>query len=211
MFRLLAVLVSILFAPVVLGVQPIELKPGSFVRLTGEIDDTVASKFIQDLTKSPDGEIFVYIDSPGGDVLAGVRMIDAVTGLKAFRPGLTLTCFAQNAASMAFIFLQTSCDRRVVSVFSVLMQHQASVGLRGKVGEVDSRFSLVMQVVSLLERAVAKRLELSDKEYKDKVVNDWWLVGQVAIDNKAADSVAIVACSAELAERKECPLAYALP
>ncbi len=177
----------LLFAPVFavgqVRIQPfeiVELGQENFVRLVGEIEDASASRFIQELytvsAKNP--SVTVYIDSPGGDVMAGMRIIDAVQGLRAVRPGLRLQCYAQNAASMAFIFLQTSCDRRVVSAFSVLMSHQASLGVRGKAGEVETRLDLVRQVLELLDVRVAARLKMSIDAYRQTIVNDWWLVGK---------------------------------
>jgi ATP-dependent Clp protease protease subunit len=215
--RALFLALVLLFAPVVaLGqvrIQPfeiVELGQENFVRLVGEIEDASASRFIQELytvsAKNP--SVTVYIDSPGGDVMAGMRIIDAVQGLRAVRPGLRLQCYAQNAASMAFIFLQTSCDRRVVSAFSVLMSHQASLGVRGKAGEVETRLDLVRQVLELLDVRVAARLGMSVAAYRQTIVNDWWLVGKNALEAKAADTLGSAACSAELVAASKCPLVY---
>lgn len=190
----------------ILPFEVVELGQENFVRLVGEIDDFSAARFIQELysvsAKNP--VVTVYIDSPGGAVLSGMRMIDAVVGLKAVRPGVRLQCFAQNAASMAFIFLQTSCDRRVVSSLTILMSHQASFGTMGKAGEVESRIDLVRQVINLLDKRVAARLGLSVEDYRAKIVNDWWLVGEKALGARAADVLGVAACSAEL---KACPVA----
>lgn len=215
--RALFLALVLLFAPVVaLGqvrIQPfeiVELGQENFVRLVGEIEDASASRFIQELytvsAKNP--SVTVYIDSPGGDVMAGMRIIDAVQGLRAVRPGLRLQCYAQNAASMAFVFLQTSCDRRVVSAFSVLMSHQASLGVRGKAGEVETRLDLVRQVLELLDVRVAARLGMSVAAYRQTIVNDWWLVGKNALEAKAADTLGSAACSAELVAASKCPLVY---
>jgi ATP-dependent Clp protease protease subunit len=215
--RVLFLALVLLFAPVVaLGqvrIQPfevVELGQENFVRLVGEIEDNSASRFIQELytVSAKNLNVTVYIDSPGGDVLAGMRIIDAVQGLRAVRPGLRLQCYAQTAASMAFIFLQTSCDRRVVSAFSVLMSHQASLGARGKAGEVESRLDLVRQVLELLDIRVAARLGMSVAAYRQTIVNDWWLVGKNALEAKAADTLGSVACTAELVAASKCPLVY---
>jgi ATP-dependent Clp protease protease subunit len=215
--RALFLALVLLFAPVVaLGqvrIQPfevVELGQENFVRLVGEIEDNSASRFIQELytVSAKNLNVTVYIDSPGGDVLAGMRIIDAVQGLRAVRPGLRLQCYAQTAASMAFIFLQTSCDRRVVSAFSVLMSHQASLGARGKAGEVESRLDLVRQVLELLDIRVAARLGMSVAAYRQTIVNDWWLVGKNALEAKAADRLGSVACTPELVAASKCPLVY---
>lgn len=107
---------------------------------------------------------------------------------------------------MAFIFLQTACDRRVVSSFTILMSHQASLGTMGKAGEVESRIGLVRQVIDLLDKRVAARLGLSVEDYRAKIVNDWWLVGDKALGARAADVLGVAACSTELAAAKGCPL-----
>jgi len=213
LFRLCLVLLSLVLSPVVLGEEVVELDQNNFVRLVGEVNDVSASRFIQDLTIAAGSglAVTVYIDSPGGDVLAGMRMLDAVAGLKAMHGGMRLTCFANTAASMAFYFLQVACDRRVVSVYSILMQHQSSLGVMGKAGEIQTRMDLVRQILEVLDRRVAARLGMSVEFYRARIVNDWWLVGANALPARAADTVGVVACSAELAAAKACPLAYALP
>jgi ATP-dependent Clp protease protease subunit len=210
--KLFLIALSMFFSPLFAAnaAEIIELKQEKFVGLVGEIDDTVVSRFIQELyvTSVKNNEVTIYIDSPGGDVLSGMRMIDAVDGLRNVRPNLRLKCYAQNAASMAFIFLQTSCDQRVVSSFSVLMSHQASLGARGKAGEIETRMLLVRQILNLLDIRVAARLKLSLENYRNIIVNDWWLVGGSAINSKAADALGSVACSAELITASKCPLVY---
>ena len=187
-------------------------EPSKFVRLTGEINDVSVSQFVADLTVAADGdspEVLVFIDSGGGEVLAGLRAIDAVVGLKKEHPALVLKCYAHSAASMAFFILQSACDRRIVSEYSILMQHQASLGMRGKWGEIQSRTELFSQTINLLEKKIAARLGLSLPDYRARVVNDWWLVGHTAVREKAADSIGVASCSAALVKAKQCPLVYA--
>lgn len=206
-----ALLVSLLLSPVVALSKPVELeKANGFVRLTSEISHQSASQFIADLTvaASQSSTVTVFIDSPGGDVLAGIRMLDAVAGLRAVKPDLRLVCYTHFAASMAFFFLQIACDHRIVSQYSVLMQHQASLGMQGKWGEVQSRAELVKQVVDLVESKAAARLRLTLPEYRAKVVNDWWLVGVTAVKERAADFISQASCSADLVMAGQCPLVY---
>ena len=208
MFRLLIVLCLSVLALPAFG-RTIELKDSKdFVRLVGEISESTVSQFIPDLTVAAESSktVTVYVDSPGGSIGAGLRLLDAVDGLKANNPGLKLRCYAQYAASMAFIFLQVACDTRIVSQYSVLMQHQASLGMQGKWGEVQSRAALIKQLVDLLEIKTAARLKLSLAEYRARVANDWWLVGETSLREKAADFIGTVSCSAELVKAGQCPL-----
>lgn len=215
MLRSLVLLVALFFVqsaqPSVPGV--LMLDKGSFVKLAEDVNVGSASKFIKAFLSLPEDtvQVTVFVDSPGGEVLAGLRMVETVRAAKAARPGLHVTCFIQSAASMAFFFVQLACDERIVGPTAIVMQHQASIGMAGKWGEVQSRVNLISQVVNWLEKETAARLGVSLKRYRELVVNDWWLVGQAAVDAGAADRVGQVLCSSELTAANECPLVLVSP
>ena len=195
--------------------EVITLTPNSFVRLTDEVNEQSATRFIKDFLSQTSNEVTVFIDSPGGDVLDGLRMIETVRSAKAAKPNLKVKCVVGSAASMAFYFLQTACDERLVLETSVLMQHQAQVGVRGPVRQLDSRFSLIHALIDWLDNESAKRLGLTVKELREKVSNDWWVVGKDAVKQKAADKVVNITCSLELMnappledKKAACPLVY---
>lgn len=217
MFRRFILALALSLSPVVPAVaaveQPIVLEKGSFVSLSDEINGFTAARFIRDfLSVAESGPILVFVDSPGGDVLAGIRVVEAVRAAKAARPGLRVSCYVQSAASMAFYFVQLACDERVIGQTSIMMQHQASLGMQGKWGEVQSRTFLVTQIMAWLDREISVRLGLTVEQYHQTIVNDWWLVGQTAINSKAADRLGSVTCATELVKSSECPLVFvALP
>jgi ATP-dependent protease ClpP protease subunit len=208
MFRRLAVVLSLLFiSPAFPAVTVLE--KGSFVAFTEEFNSVSASRFIKDFLSTESDSVLVFMDSSGGDVLAGLRMIEAVRSAKAVRPALRVTCYVQSAASMAFYFVQLACDERVLGQTSIMMQHQASVGIRGKLGEVQNWNILISQVIEWLDKEIAARLGLTVEQYKQAIVNDWWLVGQNAVKHKAADRLGFVTCSVELTKAGQCPLVFA--
>lgn len=212
---LLVLLLSLFFVRPVQSSVPsvLVLEKDSFVRLSEDVNAVSASKFIKAILSVPEDavQVTVFIDSPGGDILAGLRMVEAARAVKAARPELRLTCFVQSAASMAFVLVQTICDERIVGPTSILMMHQAGVGMQGKWGEIQSRSLLIEQLVNWLEKETASRLGLSLRKYRDTVVNDWWLVGQTAIEAKAADKLGQVICSPELVAANDCPLVLVSP
>ena len=183
-------------------------KREDFVAFVGEVNNQSMSQFISELTvaAAPNKSITVFVDSPGGSVVAGMYAIQAVKALRVTHSGLRLTCYVHSAASMAFHFVQLACDKRVVSEVSILMQHQASAGMSGKWGELESRVQLIRQIIDLLDRKIAARLRLTVPAYRDLIVNDWWLVGRAAIRARAADVLGTLSCSAELVQSGGCPL-----
>lgn len=196
--------------------EVVMLKPQSFIRITDEFNDMTAARFIRDFLTYHSNEILVYIDSPGGDVLAGIRMIEVVRAAKAANPKLKITCAVGSAASMAFYFLQLACDERLVSPTTILMQHQAGVGIQGKLRDINKRLKLYKVLNEWLDEESAKRLKISVEKLRENVVDDWWMSGEDAVKNNAADRVVHVLCSPELAsappqketQKSACPLIY---
>ena len=85
--------------------------------------------------------ITIYINSPGGDILAGFSLIDFLTDLR--RQGHDITTVALGwAASMAAVILQAGTTR-VMGKNSFLLLHEGSLGVVGSFGEVEDRVKLV--------------------------------------------------------------------
>ena len=192
------------------------LRPGSFVRFTDLVTGESVSRFIKEFLNQKSDNITIYLDSPGGSVGDGIRAIEAVRAAKAANPNLHVTCLVGDAASMAFYFLQLACDDRFLSPTSTLMQHQVSGGAQGKLRPMDAQISFVKKLVEVIDTQTAARLGLTLKELQEKVSNDWYLVGEEAIKNKAADKIVLVTCSQELVsappieetKQQACPLVY---
>ena len=79
---------------------------------------------------------YVYIDSPGGSVGAGARMVAELRQRN-------YTCVVDTAHSMAFALVQ-ACARRLVRPSGSLMQHQITVSnVHGELGKVLARLRSV--------------------------------------------------------------------
>jgi ATP-dependent Clp protease protease subunit len=178
----------------------IVLKPNNFILLDGVIDEQSSSEFIAKVLTSNSNQIVIYINSPGGSVTSGMKMIQAVKDLKKINKNVRTTCYVDFAASMAFALTQTICDERLLGQASVLMQHQATFGVQGRTGEVVSRLEMINAILSTMNKAEAKRLKISEEKLNKLTKDEWWLVGDDAISNNAADSLVPVTCSKELVE-----------
>lgn len=176
----------------------IVLQPNNFILLDGVIDEQSSSDFITKVLTFNGNEILIYINSPGGSVSSGMKMIQAVKDLKKINKNVKTTCYVDFAASMAFALTQTICDQRLLGQASVLMQHQATFGVQGRTGEVASRLEMISAILSTMNKAEAKRLKISEEKLNKLTKDEWWLVGEDAISNNAADSLAPVTCSKEL-------------
>lgn len=176
----------------------IVLKPNNFILLEGVIDEESSSDFITKVLTSSNDEILIYINSPGGSVSSGMKMIQVIKDLKKINKNLKVTCYVDFAASMAFALTQAACDQRLLGQTSILMQHQATFGVQGRSGEVASRLEMINSILSVMNKAEAKRLKISEEKLSRLTRDEWWLVGDNAVSNNAADSLTSVTCSKQL-------------
>jgi ATP-dependent Clp protease protease subunit len=142
---------------------------------------------------SKNSTIYLYLDTPGGSVGAGMALIDTLKSIP--QEVVTVTSFA---ASMGFITVQ-SLGRRVILPNATLMSHRARGGVSGQIpGEMTTRSAWIHKTIEDIERDMAKRMKMSLASYQKLILNEYWVVGKHAIKDNAADVIANVVCDSSL-------------
>ncbi|MBF0368059.1 MAG: ATP-dependent Clp endopeptidase proteolytic subunit ClpP [Magnetococcales bacterium] len=105
--------------------------------LVGPIDDNVANLIVAQLlfleSENPEKDIYFYINSPGGHVMAGLAIYDT---MRFIRPDVSTLCVGQ-AASMGAILLSAGAkDKRLVLPNSRVMIHQPLGGFQGQATDI---------------------------------------------------------------------------
>jgi len=177
--------------------EEIVLETSNTVTLRGVIDDKSIGQTIQKLILNNSPTIYLYITSPGGQIIAGERLVQYLK-----TTDKNIECIADFAASMAFIILQ-HCKARYIMGDSIIMQHEASLGAQGELPNFLSWVKLITGIVTKLEKSQAKRIGITHKQYRSKIANDWWMHGTEAVVNKAADKQVNVTCSRRLMRTQE--------
>lgn len=138
--------------------------------------------------------IYLFIDSPGGSIVAGQSLIELVKGLD--RPVHTVAGFA---ASMGYQMVEALGTRYVMESTS-LMSHRAAIsGLSGQVpGEANTRLANILQLVRELELSTSKRLGITLDEYQKLIHDELWLTGAQAVAMGHADKLVRVSCAKDL-------------
>lgn len=167
----------------------------NLVVIKGEIDDESVAVAASQLLESDSKEVTIYISSPGGSIVAGNSLISIMKG-----SGKKTRCIASEAVSMAFVIFQ-ACDERLVLENSIVMQHEASYGLKGQAPNNRSMLNFIESMLKSMDKAQADRIGLSYAEFKSRTRNDWWLFGEAAVDENVADSLVSVTCSPELSKK----------
>lgn len=147
-----------------------------------------------------DSPIYLFLRTPGGDIQAGLELIEALKGSR--RRVDTITLFA---ASMGFQIVQ-NLNNRLILENGVLMSHHASGGLQGEIGgmppsQMDNRKSfwerrtLELDVQTVLRTKGRQTLESYQKAYE----NELWQTGVQSVSNGYADTMVTATCDSSLA------------
>lgn len=172
----------------------IKLNSTNNLVLNSVIDKDSTTKFLYDLNlKSNKKNIYLYLNTPGGSVDYGMKIVNAVQKYK-------INCIAETAYSMGFIILQ-ACNKRYITGHSSLMQHQMSFGIHNEKGKIENYMSYINSMEQEIVDLQISRLNLSSELFKGKILNEWWLYGKSAIRENCADKIIDVICSIELTKQ----------
>lgn len=209
----LTILAAVLAYPVVSlskssAKSTIVLADDNTVNLSGEITaqsvaETIAKLRTLDAKASKWGgkqkPIYLYIYSPGGEIQAGLELIEAAQGMR--RPVNTVTMFG---ASMAFQLVQALGERYILKN-GTLMSHRAAGGFEGSFGgkspsQLDSRYGFWLKRLSELDEQTVKRTngKQTIESYKESYRDELWVTGQQSVEQGYADQLATVRCDESL-------------
>lgn len=179
--------------------ETIRLEKKNTVSLREEYDesstDAVKAKLIELSNTLPAKEpIYLFLNTPGGSVVSGSNLITVIHGIK--NP---VHVIAQFAASMGYLTTQGTTGKRYVTPDGILMAHRAYLGVEGQTpGEIGTRLAFFQKTVDDLAAMAAARTGITAEAYQAKVVKEYWVQGQHAVDDHQADAVVNVSCSADL-------------
>ena len=173
----------------------ITLNNTNHISIKGPIDGSLSSKWVNEIYKNKEKNLYIYISSPGGSVVDGYQIVEAINTVS--QNGINVYCIGDVSISMAFVIFQ-SCPYRYIRKSSILMQHQMSFGTKGEIEKVKSYVNFINNMKKEINLEQSKRLKLKLEDFENKIMNDWWLYGNDIIKNNAADKIITVICSNDL-------------
>ena len=149
--------------------------------LTGQINDNVASLVTAQLlfleAEDPKKEIYLYINSPGGLVTAGLGIYDTMQYVK---PDIS-TLFIGQAASMgSFLLSAGKKGKRFSLPNSRIMVHQPSAGFQGQATDIEIHANEVLSLKKRLNEIYSKHTGKSVDEIKSALERDNFMTADAA-------------------------------
>lgn len=173
----------------------IKLTEKNFVIIRGSIDGSNSAKIVnQLLSKQHESELYVYLITNGGSVISGMEIVQTLRSLSENK--VSIKCIADTALSMGFVIFQY-CPVRYVTLTSVLMQHQLSLGIKGPINQLNNYMNFIQSIENEVDQHQANRIGLTISEFKSLTAHDWWLFGENNVKYKVADKMVNVLCEFE--------------
>ncbi|MBP3848314.1 MAG: ATP-dependent Clp endopeptidase proteolytic subunit ClpP [Pyramidobacter sp.] len=155
-----------------------------------EIDDTLANSVVAQLlfleSESPDRDISIYINSPGGSVSAGLAIYDTMQFVKCD----VSTIVVGMAASMAAVLLAAGAKgKRIALPNSRVMIHQPLGGARGQASDIEIQAREIIKTKETLNGILVSHTGQSMKKVKADSNRDFWMSAPEALAYGIVDKV----------------------
>ena len=149
--------------------------------LTGQINDNVASLVTAQLlfleAEDPKKEIYLYINSPGGLVTAGLGIYDTMQYVK---PDISTLCIGQAASMGSFLLSAGKKGKRFSLPNSRIMVHQPSAGFQGQATDIEIHANEVLSLKKRLNEIYSKHTGKSVEEIKSALERDNFMTADAA-------------------------------
>ena len=129
------------------------LTKDNFITIRGTIDETISSNFIYDLNRKKNKtDVYVYLNTNGGSVESGNKILLEIQKYN-------LNCIAERAYSMGFVLLQ-GCNKRYITPYTKLMQHQISYGIQNEKEKINNYATYIDEIDEELNQMQANKLNM---------------------------------------------------
>ena len=160
--------------------------------LTGQINDNVASLVTAQLlfleAEDPKKEIYLYINSPGGLVTAGLGIYDTMQYVK---PDISTLCIGQAASMGSFLLAAGTKGKRFSLPNSRIMVHQPSAGFQGQATDIEIHANEVLSLKKRLNEIYSKHTNKTPDEIKSALERDNFMSPETAKEFGLIDKVVV--------------------
>ncbi len=124
--------------------------------LTGQVEDHMANLVVAQLlfleSENPDKDIYIYINSPGGSVTAGMSIYDTMQFIK---PDVSTVCMGQACSMGAFLLAGGAKGKRFCLPNARVMIHQPLGGFQGQASDIQIHAQEILKIKNTLNERLA--------------------------------------------------------
>jgi len=163
------------------------------VFLGGAIDEDMANVIVAQLlfleAEDPEKDVFLYINSPGGSITAGMAIYDT---MRYIRPEVQTICIGMAASMGAFLLTAGAKGKRIALPNSEILIHQpliAGGGISGQASEIEIHAKQLMRVKDRMNKILAEKTGQPLDKIQQDTDRDYYMTALEAKEYGIIDQV----------------------
>lgn len=160
--------------------------------LSGQVDDHMANVITAQLlyleSEGPDKDIYLYINSPGGIVTAGLAIYDT---MQYIRCDVSTLCVGQAASMAAQLLASGAAGKRYALPNARVMIHQPLGGFQGQATDIEIHAREILKLKDRMNEMLAHHTGQTFEKISEDVERDYFLTAEEARDYGLIDEVLV--------------------
>ncbi|MEZ7898715.1 MAG: ATP-dependent Clp protease proteolytic subunit [Flaviflexus sp.] len=157
---------------------------GSEVR--DENANSICAQMLLLAAEDPDKDIYLYINSPGGSVTAGMAIYDT---MKYIQPDVATVAMGMAASMGQFLLTSVTPGKRYITPHTRVLMHQPSGGTGGTATDIRINADLILAMKRELSEITARQTGKSVEQILEDSDRDKWFTAQEALEYGFVDHV----------------------
>ncbi|MFV2040348.1 MAG: ATP-dependent Clp protease proteolytic subunit [Acidimicrobiales bacterium] len=158
-----------------------QLLKNRIIMLGTDVDDEIANFVTAQLLylegQDSDGDIWLYINSPGGSVTAGMAIYDTMNFVK---PDVATICMGLGASMGQFLLCAGAAGKRYSLPHARIMMHQPSAGVQGQASDIAIQAEQLIYVKRVMAERIAEHTGQSVEQIQTDSDRDRWFTAEEA-------------------------------
>ncbi len=158
--------------------------------LTGQVEDYMANLVVAQLlfleSENPEKDIYLYINSPGGSVTAGMSIYDTMQFIK---PDVSTVCMGQACSMGAFLLAGGAAGKRFALPHSRVMIHQPLGGFQGQASDIQIHAMEILKIKQTLNERLALHTGQPLERIERDTDRDNFMSAEQAVEYGIVDAV----------------------
>lgn len=159
------------------------------IHMVGEVTDEMAASVVAQLlhlASTGEDDIYLYINSPGGSVSAGMAIYDT---MQYIAPDVATVCLGRAASMGAMILSGGAKGKRMILPHGEVMIHQPSGGMSGQASELLIAAEHIKETKQMLNELLSENCGRELAQVAQDTERDHWMRAEEALEYGIVDSV----------------------
>ena len=159
------------------------------IHMVGEVTDEMAASVVAQLlhlASTGEDDIYLYINSPGGSVSAGMAIYDT---MQYIAPDVATVCLGRAASMGAMILSGGAKGKRMILPHGEVMIHQPSGGMSGQASELLIAAEHIKETKQMLNELLSENCGRELDQVVQDTERDHWMRAEEALEYGIVDSV----------------------